>query len=183
MRGNSWWPMPNICVFRLKIHTYLSSRDHFRFRLQNYYRIWNTAIPTAESAYRWHDSWTHQYVSCVFFVLFAVNPLLFKKFSLSMNSVPFWHMYGVSSLFRIFRRSVLFATHINKDTTNICSHITTDSITHRYTIIDFFNKVCNFSNHGWAPRRWCDCTETCRSYFDVNFNIVLRTITCAFVGE
>jgi len=23
-------------------------------------------------------------------------------------------------------------------------------------------------------RGWCDCTETCRSYFNVNFNIVLR---------
>jgi predicted nucleic acid-binding Zn ribbon protein len=28
------------------------------------------------------------------------------------------------------------------------------------------------------------CTETCRSYFNVNFNIVFfKTTTCAFVGE
>jgi len=26
---------------------------------------------------------------------------------------------------------------------------------------------CNFSRHGWAPRRWCDCTETCWSHFTV----------------
>jgi len=32
-------------------------------------------------------------------------------------------------------------THINKDTTNICSRITTDLITHRYILIDYFNKV------------------------------------------
>jgi len=32
-------------------------------------------------------------------------------------------------------------THINKDTTNICSHITTDLITHQCNIIDPFNKV------------------------------------------
>ena len=31
-------------------------------------------------------------------------------------------------------------THINKDSFNICSHITTDLITHRRTIIDYFNK-------------------------------------------
>ena len=34
-----------------------------------------------------------------------------------------------------------------------------------------------------APWRWCDCTETCRSSFNVNFNIVFKTITCAVVGE
>ena len=27
------------------------------------------------------------------------------------------------------------------------------------------------------------CTETCQSYFNVNFNTVFKTITCAFVGE
>jgi len=27
------------------------------------------------------------------------------------------------------------------------------------------------------------CTETWRSYFNVNFNTVFKTITCAFVGE
>ena len=32
------------------------------------------------------------------------------------------------------------------------------------------------------PRRRCDCTETCQSYFNVNFNIVFKTITCALVG-
>ena len=59
-------------------------------------------------------------------------------------------------------------THNKKDTTNICSHITTDLIIHRCTLTK-----CNFSKHGcWAPWRWCDCTETCRSYFNVNFNIV-----------
>jgi len=31
--------------------------------------------------------------------------------------------------------------HIYKDTTYICSHITTELITHRCTIIDCFNKV------------------------------------------
>jgi hypothetical protein len=25
--------------------------------------------------------------------------------------------------------------------------------------------------------------STCRGYFNVNFNIVFKTITCAFVGE
>jgi hypothetical protein len=28
-----------------------------------------------------------------------------------------------------------------------------------------------------------DCTETCQSYFYVNFNIVSKLITCAFIGE
>jgi len=39
--------------------------------------------------------------------------------------------------------------------------------------------MCNFSKHGWAPWRWCDYIETCRSYF----NIVFKIITCAFVGD
>jgi len=30
---------------------------------------------------------------------------------------------------------------------------------------------------------WCDCTETCRSNFNVNFDSVFKTITCAIVGE
>jgi hypothetical protein len=34
-----------------------------------------------------------------------------------------------------------------------------------------------------ALRRWCACTKTCRSYFNVNFNTGFKTITCAFVGE
>ena len=29
----------------------------------------------------------------------------------------------------------------------------------------------------------CSHTETCRSCFNVNFNIVFKTITCAFIGE
>jgi len=66
---------------------------------------------------------------------------------------------------------------------NICSHITTELITHRCTVIGYFNK-CNFSKHEWcAPWGWCDCTETCRSYFNANFNIVLKIIICALVGE
>ena len=28
-----------------------------------------------------------------------------------------------------------------------------------------------------------DCTKTCWSYFNVNFNIVFKTIICTFVGE
>ena len=28
-----------------------------------------------------------------------------------------------------------------------------------------------------------DCIETCRSYLNVNFKIVFKTITCTFVGE
>jgi len=28
-----------------------------------------------------------------------------------------------------------------------------------------------------------DCTETCWSYFNVNFNIVFKIISCAFFGE
>jgi len=27
------------------------------------------------------------------------------------------------------------------------------------------------------------CTEICRGYFHVNFNVIFKTITCAFVGE
>jgi len=51
--------------------------------------------------------------------------------------------------------------------TNICSHITT----HRCILIGWFNN-CNFSKHKWyAPWLWCDCTETCRSCFNVNFNV------------
>ena len=34
-----------------------------------------------------------------------------------------------------------------------------------------------------ARIRWCDCTKTCQSYFNVNFNIVFKTIICEFVGE
>ena len=33
--------------------------------------------------------------------------------------------------------------------TNICSHITTELITHRCTIIGYFNK-CNFSKHKYV---------------------------------
>jgi len=39
------------------------------------------------------------------------------------------------------------------------------------------------STNNEVPWRWCDCTETRRCYFHVNFNIVFKTITCAFVGE
>jgi len=60
--------------------------------------------------------------------------------------------------------------------TNTWSHITT----HRCILIGCFNK-CNFSKHEWcAPWWWCDCYETCRSCFNVNFSvnfkIVFRTI-------
>ena len=34
---------------------------------------------------------------------------------------------------------------------------------------------CNFSKHECAPWWWCVCTETCRSCFNVNFNIVFKT--------
>ena len=59
-------------------------------------------------------------------------------------------------------------------TTNICSHITTDLIIHRCTIIDYLTQCNSRKQAWWAPWRWCDWTETCRSYFNVNFNIVLR---------
>jgi hypothetical protein len=56
--------------------------------------------------------------------------------------------------------------------TDICSHITT----HRCILIGYFNN-CNLSKHEWcAPWWWCDYTETCRSCFNVNSNIVFKTI-------
>jgi hypothetical protein len=42
--------------------------------------------------------------------------------------------------------------------------------------MDYFNN-CSFSKHEQcAPWLWCDCTETCRSCFNVNFKIVFKTI-------
>jgi hypothetical protein len=62
-------------------------------------------------------------------------------------------------------------THTNKDTS---PH--TELTTHWCILIDYFKK-CNFSKHEYcAPWWWCDCTETCRSCFNVSFNIVFKTI-------
>ena len=42
--------------------------------------------------------------------------------------------------------------------------------------MDYFNN-CNFSKHQQCAPWWrCDCTETCRSCFNVNFNIVFKTV-------
>jgi hypothetical protein len=46
---------------------------------------------------------------------------------------------------------------INKDTTNICSHITTDLITHCCTKMDSFNKVTLASTDNEHPE---DCVTT-----------------------
>ena len=45
-----------------------------------------------------------------------------------------------SSGVEFFSRTVRH-TRTNKDTTNICSHINTNLITHLCTLIDYFNKV------------------------------------------
>jgi len=51
--------------------------------------------------------------------------------------------------------------------TNICSHIITELITNGCILIYCFNN-CNFSKHELcAPWWWCDCTETCRSCFNL----------------
>jgi hypothetical protein len=64
--------------------------------------------------------------------------------------------------------------------TNTCSHTTTVLTTHRCVVMDHFNN-CNFSKHEWcAPWWWCYCTETCRSCFNVNFNIVFKTTHLCF---
>jgi hypothetical protein len=43
--------------------------------------------------------------------------------------------------------------------------------------------VTSASTDNGLPVDGVFCTETCRSYFNVNFNIVFKTITRAFVGE
>jgi len=58
-----------------------------------------------------------------------------------LGDVCMSHSSGVAVYSRTVRH-----TH-NKDTTNICSHITTHLITHRCNIIDYF-KNCNFNKHG-----------------------------------
>jgi len=50
-------------------------------------------------------------------------------------------------------------------------------------LVDVCMLHCSGVHGQCAPWRWCDCTETCRSHFNVNFNIVFKTITCAFVDE
>jgi hypothetical protein len=73
-----------------------------------------------------------------------------------------------------------FKVYIKIDikTAPACSHtIIRERITRN------FSKHKQFAHWWW----WCDCTETCRSCFIVNFNvnfkIVFKTFTCASVGE
>jgi len=57
------------------------------------------------------------------------------------------------------------ATYTHQVPTNICSHINTQ----RRILIGYFNN-CNFRKREWcAPCWWCECTETCRSWFNVKF--------------
>jgi len=55
---------------------------------------------------------------------------------------------------------------------NICSHTTTVLTTHQCILMDCFNN-CNFNKHElMRPLMMCNCnTETCRSCFNVNFNV------------
>ena len=58
-----------------------------------------------------------------------------------------------------------------------CSYTTTVLTTHGCILMDYFNN-CKLSKHELmrAPWWWRNCnTETCRRYFNVNFNTVFKT--------
>jgi len=59
-------------------------------------------------------------------------------------------LYRALFVSRVCSRTVLH-THINKDTTDICSHITTVLIIHGRTRIDHFNKVILASTGNELP--------------------------------
>jgi hypothetical protein len=92
-----------------------------------------------------------------------------------------WYTLPSDTITSDFYIHTMQHTHINKDTTNICSHI--NLIIRQCTIIDCFNKSVTLASTDNELPEDGDCTETCRSYFNVNFNTVFKTITCAFVGE
>ena len=69
-------------------------------------------------------------------------------------------------------RLVSVQSHHHQGAQYSCSHITTN----RCILIGYFNN-CNFSKHQYcAPWWWCDCTETCRSSFNVNFNVNFKIL-------
>jgi hypothetical protein len=58
-------------------------------------------------------------------------------------------------------------------------------IKHRCILIDYFTTVTLVSSNNALPDDG-DCTETCRSCFNVNFNLNFKIVfktTCASVGE
>ena len=140
-------------------------------------------------------TWIQGDVFSYSFMFSLLSYILFSFFSLC--NIKLWKfllliIMALSKFFIFQNNSFCFGksyyystwhTVIHYRPTNICSHIISKLITHRCTIIGYFNK-CNFSKHEWwANWRWCDCAESCQNCFNVNFNIVFKTITCALVGE
>jgi len=64
---------------------------------------------------------------------------------------------------------------------NICSH--TIEKPHRCILIDYFYNYKTLASSNNALPDDGDCGKTCRTSFNVNFNILLKQLCCASVGK